>query len=128
MMQLKIIIKLGVISWNKSGSHAIKIKYSIFLERTHAWFTLRLKRPSLLAASIFWTFHTKSHTMKALVILSHWWSPFLPLTSLYGKNELLWVYVWPSEVFSWEKLLPDYPCKSHDHDHQWADLVMAWLL
>ncbi len=25
------------------------------------------------------------------------------------------------------KLLPDYICKSHDHDHQWADFVMAWL-
>ncbi len=37
--------------------------------------------------------------------------------------------VWPSGVCSWEqkKLLLDNPCKSHDHDHQWADLVMAWL-
>ncbi len=34
----------------------------------------------------FWTFHNKSHNMKALVILSHSWSPFLPLTCLYGNN------------------------------------------
>ncbi len=52
---------------------------------------------------IFWTFHIKSHNMKALVILSHSWSPFLPLTCLYGTNELLWVSVWSSGVFSWEK-------------------------
>ncbi len=29
------------------------------------------------------------------------------------------------EYFLEKKLLPDYPCKSHDHDHQWADLVIA---
>ncbi len=28
-------------------------------------------------------------------------------------------------VFVRKKLPPDYPCKSHVHDHQWADLVMA---
>ncbi len=32
------------------------------------------------------------------------------------------------EYFCEKKLPQDYPCKSHDHDHQWADLVMAWLL
>ncbi len=48
-------------------------------------------------------------------------------TCLHGKNELLWVSVQPSGVFSSEKAPrpPDYPCKLHDHDHQWADLVMA---
>ncbi len=51
-----------------------------------------LKLPSLFAAWHFWTFHTKSHNMKALVILNHSWSPFLPLTCLYGKNELLWFW------------------------------------
>ncbi len=50
------------------------------------------------------------------------------LTYLYENNELLWVSVQPSGVFSWEKLSSDYPLKSHDHDHQWAVLVMAWLL
>ncbi len=62
-----------------------------------------LKLPSLFAAGPFWTFHTKSHNMKAVVILSHLWSPFRPLTCLYGKNELLWVSVQPSGVFSWQK-------------------------
>ncbi len=33
-------------------------------------------------------------------------------TCLYGKNELLWVSVWPSGVFSREKTPPDYPYKS----------------
>ncbi len=44
-----------------------------------------LKLPSLFAAWLFSTFHNKSHSMKALVILSHSSSPFLPLTCLYGK-------------------------------------------
>ncbi len=63
----------------------------------------KLKLPSLLAAWPLWTFHTKSHNMKAFVIQSHSWSPFLPLTCLYAKNELLWVSEWPSGLFSWEK-------------------------
>ncbi len=62
-----------------------------------------VKLSSLFSAWLFWTLHNKSHNMKALVILSHSWSPFLPLTCLYGKKELLWVLVWPSGVFSWEK-------------------------
>ncbi len=39
-----------------------------------------LKLPSLFAEWLVWTFHTKSHNMKAWVILSHSWSSFLPLT------------------------------------------------
>ncbi len=39
-----------------------------------------LKLYSLFAAWVFWTFHNKSHNMKALITLSHSWSPFLPLT------------------------------------------------
>ncbi len=62
-----------------------------------------LKLPSLFTGSLFETFHNKSHNLKALVILSHSWSPFLLLIFLYGNNELLWVSVWPSGVFSWEK-------------------------
>ncbi len=64
---------------------------------------LLLKLPSLFAAWPFWTFHTKSHNMKALVILIHSWSPFLPLICLYGENELIVVLCTPSGVFSWEK-------------------------
>ncbi len=47
------------------------------------WFSINnecLKLPSLFTAWLFWTFHNKSHNMKALVILSHSWSQFLPLT------------------------------------------------
>ncbi len=87
----------------------------------------KLKLPSLFAAWLFWTCHTKSHNMKALLILSHSWLPFLQLTCLYEKNELLWVSVLHSWKFSWKKLFPDYKCKSHDYDHKWAALVMARL-
>ncbi len=117
---------------NKSSGHSL-ITWPLASKQTLSYATpqcirVLLKLPSLFAAWCFWTFHIKSHNMKALVILSHSWSPFLPLTCLYGKNELFGVSVWTSGVFSWEKLLPDYPFKSHDHDYQWADLVMAWLL
>ncbi len=63
-----------------------------------------LKLLSLFAAWLFWPFQTKSHNMKAIVILIHTWSPYLPLTCLYGQNELLWVSVWHSGVFSWERI------------------------
>ncbi len=87
-----------------------------------------LKLHSLFATRRFWTFHNKSHNMKALVIPSRSWSQFLSLTCLYGKNEPLWVFVCSFGVFSREKKLPpDYPCKSHDHDHQWTGLIMVWL-
>ncbi len=46
---------------------------------------LELKLPSLFFTWLFWIVHTKSHNMKALVILSHSWSLVLPLTCLYGK-------------------------------------------
>ncbi len=65
----------------------------------------RLKLLSMFAAWPFWTFHNKSHNIKALVILRHSWSPFLPLTCLYGKNELLLASVQHSGVFSREKTL-----------------------
>ncbi len=58
---------------------------------------------SVRCMTFFLTFHTKSHNMKASVILSHSWSSLLPLTWLYGKNEHLRVSVWPSGVFSGEK-------------------------
>ncbi len=78
-----------------------------------------LKLPSLFAAWLLWTFHTKSHNMKALVILIHSWSPFLLLTCLCGSLCSI------LEYFLENQLVPDYPCKSHDYDQQWADYVMA---
>ncbi len=68
-----------------------------------------LKLPSLFAASLFFTFLTKSYNMKPLVILSHSCSTFLSLTCLYGNNELLWVSLQPSGVFSEEKYPPRLP-------------------
>ncbi len=85
-----------------------------------------LKLPSLFAAWLFWTCHTKSHNMKALVILNHSWSPFLPLICLYGKKITfvgLFVAFW--SIFLRKKLFSDYPCISHDHDHQWANFVQS---
>ncbi len=78
--------------------HTYMTTYSLW-SAMHELFLL----PSLFTARLFWTFHNKSQNMKALVILSHSWLPFLPLTCFYGKNELLWVSMWPSGVFSWEK-------------------------
>ncbi len=88
----------------------------------------QLKLPSPFAAWPFWTCHKKSHNMKAVVILNHSWSPFLPLTSYYGKQRTfvgLCADFW--SIFLRKKLPLDHPCKWYDHDHQWADLVMAWL-
>ncbi len=79
-----------------------------------------LKLPSLFAAWRFWTFHTKSHNMKALLILSHSWSPFSYLLIYMEKNNFcgsLWCLL---DYFLENKLPSDYPCKSHDHDHQFA--------
>ncbi len=87
----------------------------------------RLKLPSLFDACLFWTFHNKSHNMKALIILSHSWSPFLPLVYM-DKMNFCWSLCGLLEYFLEKKLSSDYPCKSHDYDHQWSVLVMAWLL
>ncbi len=83
-----------------SCNNSLNIHVSIWL----AILAQMLKLPPLFAAWRFWTFQNKSHNMKALVILSQ--SLFLPLTCLYGKNELLWVSMWPSGVFSWERTSP----------------------
>ncbi len=69
----------------------------------------KLKLPSLFAAWLFWTFHTISHNMKALVILSHSMITISPTYLFIWKNELLWVSVQPSGVFSWEKTPPRLP-------------------
>ncbi len=92
----------------------ILLQFNSYLTTYSIWsamheLSLLLKLPSLFAAWLLWTFHTKSHNMKALVILSHLWSPFLPLTCLYGKKELLGVSRRPSGVFSWEKTPPRLP-------------------
>ncbi len=86
-----------------------------------------LNLPSLFAAWLVWTFHNWSHNMKALAILSHSWLPFLPLTCLYEKNNFCGSLYDLLEYFRKNKLTPDYPWKSCHPDHQWADLVMAWL-
>ncbi len=83
-----------------SQSHVLLSRITIFVIIQG----LTLKLPSLFAAWHFWTFHNKSYNMKALVLLSHSWSPFLPLTCLYGNNEFLWVSVQPSGYFRAKKL------------------------
>ncbi len=40
---------------------------------------------------LFLKFSNNPHNMKALIILSHSWSPFLLLTYLYGENALMFV-------------------------------------
>ncbi len=70
---------------------------------TFLYYTLHiLKLRSLFAALLFRTSHTKSHNMKALAILSHSWSPFLPLTCLYGRNKTfvgLWSICRPLSIW-----------------------------
>ncbi len=63
-----------------------------------------LKLPSLFTARLFWTFHTKSHNMRALVIQSHHDHHFSHLLVFMKKNELLWVPVSSSGYFR-EKIL-----------------------
>ncbi len=58
--------------------------------------------PSLFDAWLFWTFHDKSHNMKALVILNHSCWPFLPLTCLHEKNQHLRFSVLPYGLYSWK--------------------------
>ncbi len=50
-----------------------------------------------------------------------------PTSCLYGTHDPLWVSVHPLEYFPEKKHLPDNTCKLNEHDHQLADLVMAWL-
>ncbi len=86
-----------------------------------------LKIPSLFAAWLFWTFHTKSHNMKALVILSHSWSPFLTLTCMYENK---WTFValckylshltlhykvWSTNISKYELLNPISWFRSNHH-------------
>ncbi len=91
-------------------------------------FHSHLKLPSLFITWFLKTVHNKSHNMKALVTLNHSWSPFLPLICSYGKNMNFCGFLCGLlEYFHDKKTPPRSPCKSHNHDHQWADLVMAWL-
>ncbi len=45
-----------------------------------------LKATFSVRCMTFKNFHIRSNNMKVLVILSYSWSPFLPLTCLYGKK------------------------------------------
>ncbi len=73
----------------------------------------RLKLPSLFAAWLFWAFHAKSHNMKAFVILSHSWLPFLTLTSLYEKKRtFVGLYVAFRSIF-WRKNSPQITHANH---------------
>ncbi len=76
------------------------------LDTWYILYCVYLKLPSMFAAWVFWTFHTKSHNMKALVIHDHHFSHLLVYME---KNELLWVSVQPSGILSWEKSLLGLP-------------------
>ncbi len=72
----------------------------------------------------FLNFHTKSHHMKALVILSHPWSPFLPLTCLNGKK---WTFVDLCAGF-WSIFLRKTSPRITNATDMWAVLVMGLIL
>ncbi len=46
---------------------------------------------------------------------------------IWKKWTFVGLYVAFWSIFVRKNSPPDYPYKSHDHDHQWADFVMAWL-
>ncbi len=75
--------------WHIMDTCALYVLYIIiYITAGYEWHqrcAYYLKLPSLFTAWRFWIFHNKSHNMKALVILSHSWWPFLPLICLYGK-------------------------------------------
>ncbi len=79
-----------------------------------------LKLSFLFTAWLFWTFHTKSHNMNQLVILSHSWSQFLPLSCLYGNNTFfigLCVAFW--SIFA-RKTLPKLPITMTTNEQIWS--------
>ncbi len=83
---------LRIILFNLSTSyHSVKSSGEL-LWKYQTLGTLKLL--SLFAAWLFWTFHTKSHNMKALVILYYSWLPFLPLTLLFIWKTFTFVGLW----------------------------------
>ncbi len=90
------IVRIRCLVWEVS---TFSIKYVHVYEQA-----LLLKLPSLFAVYIFFlTFHNKSHDMKSLVILRLFDHHFSHLLVYIETNELLWVSVWPSEVYLREK-------------------------
>ncbi len=60
----------------------------------------------LFAVWLFRTFHNKSHNMKALIILNHSWSPFLPYIFILKKSNLDLLklkYLWLSKSILWHE-------------------------
>ncbi len=117
------------LSMSKWGQYWLWNIYYIKDAFTLSHYTANTTQPHKLKASfsvcfiIFSEISNKSHILKALITLSHSWSPFFLLTYLYGENELWWGHVRPFGVFSWEKpppvsrelicnetLLHNYPC------------------
>ncbi len=47
-------------------------------------------------------------------------------TCLYGKNELLWVSMWPSGVFSWEKNSSQITHANH-MNMTTSGQILSWL-
>ncbi len=99
---------------------------SLISNRQYTNGSIDLKLPSLFASWLFWTFHNKSHNMKALVILNPFMITIFPTFLLIWKK-MKCLCVALCSIFSRKKLSPDYICKSRDHDYRWTDLVMAWL-
>ncbi len=124
LFMMKVVISLAYWAIVGINSHMLvelaptdrKLFTHVFHSKLHIYC---FKLPSQLTAWLFYSFHTKSDNMKALVILSHSWSPFLLLTCLYGKNELLRVSARPSGVFSWDK---------RKCEHNLFQLVFVYIL
>ncbi len=78
--------------WCQLLSHSVAVGVDPLFCQTIAQELVWILKASLsVRCMIFLNFPNKSHNMKALVILSHSWSPFFWLACLYGNNELLCV-------------------------------------
>ncbi len=69
-----------------SGHHSNKGQSTLTIFAHETILPLYLKLHSLFAAWLFWTVHTKSHNMKALVILSHNHHLLGPMTPYTASN------------------------------------------
>ncbi len=83
-----------------------------------------LKLPSLFVAWLFIINHIIWKHWSFLVIRDHHFSHLLVYMEKINFCDSLCILL---EYFHEKKCPPDYPCKSHDHAHQWAYLVMVWL-
>ncbi len=76
---------------------------------------------------IFQKISNKSHNMKAMIILSHSWPPFLLLSYSYGENELLWDPVHTFLSIFTRKNSPNFK-RTHLYWHTFTKLSLSNIM